>query len=106
MRLPTSSRYWSAAQGRAVIEAWRRSGETAPVFARRHRLRANRIKYWAERLSRAEEPTPAVSLVPATVVGIAELAVVIRAGEATIELSSVTPDQIAAIARALARPAS
>jgi hypothetical protein len=42
--------------------------------------------------------------VPATVVGTADLAAVIRAGEATIELSSVTPDQIAAIARALARP--
>jgi hypothetical protein len=102
MRLPTS-KYWSEAEGRAVIEAWRRSGETAPVFARRHGLRSNRIKYWAGRLSRPEEPAPTLALVPATVVG-AELAVVIRIGEVTIELSSAAPAQIAAIAQALARP--
>lgn len=86
-----------------MVEAWRRSGETAPVFARRHGLRSNRIKYWAGRLSRAEEPASTLALVPATVVG-TELAAVIRAGKVTIELSSVTPEQIAMIAQVLARP--
>lgn len=75
-----------------------------PVFARRHGLHAKRIKYWAGRLSRAEERRPTLLLAPATVVGTADLAAVIRAGEVAIELASVTPDQIAAIARALARP--
>jgi hypothetical protein len=101
--LPTSSKYWSEAEGRAVIEAWRRSGEPAPVFARRHGLQSKRIKYWAGRLSHPDEPAPTLSLVPATVVG-AELAAVIHAGEVTVELTSATPDQIAAIAQALARP--
>jgi hypothetical protein len=44
-----------------------------------------------------------LALVPATVVG-AELAAVIRAGQVTIELSSATPEQVASIAQALARP--
>lgn len=86
-----------------MIEAWRRSGEPAPVFARRHGLQSKRIKYWARRLARADEPAPTLALVPATVVG-AELAAVIRAGAVTVELTSASPDQIAAIARVLARP--
>lgn len=86
-----------------MIEAWRRSGEPGPVFARRHGLRANRLKYWAARLSRAEEAAPTLALVPATVVG-AELAAVIRVCDVTIELTSATPDQIATVAQALARP--
>lgn len=86
-----------------MIEAWRRSGEPGPVFARRHGLQSKRLKYWAARLSRTEEPAPTLALVPATVVG-AELAAVIRAGEVTIELSSATPEQVAMIAQVLARP--
>jgi hypothetical protein len=105
MRLPTSSKYWSEAEGRAVIEAWRRSGESRAGFARRHGLQTKRLKYWAGRLSRAAEPTRRLALVPATVVG-AELSAVIRAGEVTIELASATPEQVATIAQALARSSS
>ncbi len=86
-----------------MIAAWRRSGQPAPVFARRHGLRSNRIKYWAGRLSQPEKPAPTLALVPATVVG-AELAAVIHIGEVTIELSNATPDQIAVVAQTLARP--
>lgn len=89
-------------EGRAVVEAWRRSGETATKFARRHGLRAKRIVYWDARLSR-HEPAPTMSLVPATVIG-AEVTAVIRIGEVTLELASATPEQIASIVQALARP--
>jgi transposase-like protein len=105
MRVPRSSKYWSEADGRAVIEAWRRSGESRSAFARRHGLQTKRLKYWAGRLARADGPGRTLALVPATVVG-AELSAVIRAGEVTIELSSATPEQVAEIARALARPTS
>ena len=105
MRLPRSSKYWSEADGRAVIEAWRRSGESRSAFARRHGLQTKRLKYWAGRLSRADGPARTLALVPATVVG-AELSAVIRAGDVTIELSSATPEQVATIAQALARPTS
>ena len=105
MRLPRSSKYWSEADGRAVIEAWRRSGESRSAFARRHGLQTKRLKYWAGRLSRGDGSARTLALVPATVVG-AELSAVIRAGEVTIELSSATPEQVATIAQALVRPAS
>jgi hypothetical protein len=71
------------------------------VFARRHGLHAKRLAYWNQRLSRAE-PAPTLSFVRATVVS-ADLAAVIRTGGVTVELSSATPEQIAAIAQALAR---
>jgi transposase-like protein len=100
--LPTSSKYWSEEQGRAVVEAWRQSGEPATVFARRHGLHAKRLAYWNRRLSR-DEPAPTLSLVRATVIS-ADLAAVIRIGGVTVELSNATPDQIAVIAQALARP--
>ena len=76
-----------------------------PVFARRHGVQAKRLKYWAGRLRAEEEEVaaPTLRLVPATVVS-ADLAAVIRAGNVTIELSSATPDQIAAVAQALGRP--
>jgi transposase-like protein len=105
MRLPRSSKYWSEAEGRAVIEAWRRSGESRSAFARRHGLQTKRLKYWAGRLSRADGPVRTLALMPATVVG-ADLSAVIRAGEVTIELSSATPEQVATIAQALARSTS
>ncbi|MEO7729652.1 MAG: hypothetical protein ABIY55_01665, partial [Kofleriaceae bacterium] len=79
MRLPRSSKYWSEADGRAVIEAWRRSGESRSAFARRHGLQTKRLKYWAERLSRADGPARTLALVSATVVG-AGLSAVLRAG--------------------------
>ncbi len=85
-----------------MVEAWRASGEPAAVFARRHGVQSNRIKYWAARVSRADEPPPKLALVPATVVS-AELTAVIRAGDVTIELSNATPEHIAAIVRTLAR---
>lgn len=99
--LPTSSKYWSEEQGRAIVEAWRQSGEPAAVFARRHGLHAKRLAYWNRRLSRVE-PARTLALVRATVVS-ADLAAVIRTGGVTVELSSATPEQIAAIAQALAR---
>ncbi len=104
MRLPTSSKYWSEAEGRAVIEAWQRSGEPAHVFARRHGVQSKRIKYWSARLARAEAPTARLALVPATVVGAeVALAAVIHVGEVKIDLSNATPEQVAAVAQALAR---
>lgn len=103
MGLPTSSNYWSEAEGRAVIEAWQRSGEPVAVFARRHGVQSKRIKYWSGRLARAEAPAATLSIVPAMVVG-TEVAAVIRVGDVIIELSDATPEQVAAIAHALARP--
>jgi hypothetical protein len=106
--LPDKSSYWSKAEGRCVVEAWRRSGETATAFARRHGLRAKRIVYWSERVA-ARAETPRVSFVQAAVVTADEpvIAVAIHVpGGVTIELARATPDQIAAVAAAVARSSS
>ena len=41
---------WSKRAGRAMVEAWRRSGESRAAFARRHGLGAHRVKYWLDRI--------------------------------------------------------
>lgn len=85
-----------------MVEAWRRSGESATAFAHRHGLRAKRLVYWSKRLA-ARGPGRSVSFVPAAVVGLEETAAVIRTpGGIAIELASATPAQIAAVASALA----
>jgi hypothetical protein len=43
-------RYWRAAEGRIVVEAWRGSGERLASFARRHGLSRKRVAWWASRL--------------------------------------------------------
>ena len=104
-KLPDLSSYWSEAEGRRVVEAWRASGENATAFARRHGLRARRLVYWSKRLAAtASRPAPTVSFVPAAVVASEDVAAVIRApGGVVIELASATPAQIAEVANALAR---
>lgn len=42
-----------------MVEALRRSGESAAVFARRHGLELVRVERWARRLARAAEPATA-----------------------------------------------
>ena len=105
-KLPELSNYWSEDEGRRVVEAWRRSGENATAFARRHGLRAKRLEYWSKRLGANVSASAAkVSFVPAAVVGSDEVVAVIRVpGGIAIELAGATPAQIAAVATALARP--
>jgi transposase-like protein len=104
-KFPELSSYWSEDEGRRVVEAWQRSGENATAFARRHGLRAKRLVYWSKRLALATSmPAPTVSFVPAAVVAADEVAAIIRApGGIAIELASASPEQIAAVAHALAR---
>lgn len=98
---PEPSSYWSEDEGRRVVEAWQRSGETAVAFSRRHGLQARRLVYWSKRLA---NPSPQrLSFVPA-VVASDEVAAIIRApGGIAIELASASSAQIAAIANALVR---
>lgn len=46
-------RRWSEADARAMVQAWRRSGESQLAFARRHGLDPQRVGHWVRRL-RAE----------------------------------------------------
>jgi transposase-like protein len=102
-KFPEPSSYWSEDEGRRVVEAWKRSGENATAFSRRHGLRARRLVYWSKRLA-ASGSAPTLSFVSAAVVAPDEVAAIIRApGGIAIELASATPSQIAEVASALAR---
>lgn len=46
-------RRWSEADARAIVQAWRGSGESQLVFARRHGLDPQRIGHWVRRLRAA-----------------------------------------------------
>jgi len=43
-------RRWSEADARAMVQAWRRSGESQLAFARRHGLDPQRVGHWVRRL--------------------------------------------------------
>ena len=58
-------RHWSEAEGAEVVATWRRSGEPAARFARRHGLDPRRVRRWASRAS--EDGAPAVARIPSAV---------------------------------------
>jgi hypothetical protein len=45
---------WRAEDGRVMVEAWRRSGESLSAFASRHGLRGERISRWSSRFRKGE----------------------------------------------------
>jgi hypothetical protein len=60
--------YWQEDQARAVVEAWRRSGESLAAFGRRYGIAPRRVSWWARRLAEVVPPR-AVSFYPVHVVG-------------------------------------
>jgi len=50
----TERQRWRADDGRVVVEAWLRSGESLSEFAGRHGLRGERISRWASRIQNRE----------------------------------------------------
>jgi transposase-like protein len=60
-----SLRYWQAEDARAVVEAWKESGERLSAFARRHSIKPRSLSQWATRLEAASE---AISFHPVQVV--------------------------------------
>lgn len=65
------SAYWREEDGRAVVEALRKSGLPLAVFARQHGLGATRVRWWRNRLEEREEagPMTPAALVPVTLIG-------------------------------------
>jgi len=60
-----ANRYWRGVDAERMLEAWRRSGQSAAAFAREHGLSAARLLRWRARL----EPTVAPAFHPVRVVG-------------------------------------
>lgn len=71
-------RRWTEAEARAVVDAWRASGQRVQTFARERGVGAWRLRYWAPRLSAgtksstskpASKSTAQLRLVPALITG-------------------------------------
>ena len=66
------SGYWSEAEGRVAVVAWRESGESAEQFGARHGLPARRLRWWDRRLgstaSGSGSANTSVALVPIEVI--------------------------------------
>lgn len=56
-------RYWRETEARAIVEAWRQSGDPLPRFAKRHGIGRERIRRWASRLKK-KSPTAPVRFFP------------------------------------------
>ncbi len=52
-------RYWRETDARAALAAHRASGLSLAVFARRHGLTVQRLRWWRQRLTPAASATPA-----------------------------------------------
>src|SRR5215468_8444397 len=101
---------WTEADARRVLADWERSGDTLEAFARSRGLVPQRLAWWRKRLRAARsETSTTLTLVPATVVGVAAAAsaapaAMIRLPHGiVIELDGVSPTWIAALARELTR---
>lgn len=96
---------WSEADARAALDAWKRSGVGAHTFARQHGITAQRLYWWRDRLAGQS----LVSLVPGEIIGVADDSkdehahVVIRSGEAMIEIADASAAWVARLVRELAR---
>jgi transposase-like protein len=67
------SRRWSEREGRAMLEALARSGQTVGEFARRHELQEQRIRAWTKRFPEVKVPSPSPTFVPVRVRAKAEV---------------------------------
>lgn len=108
-RIPPNRRrtQWTQADAKRVLDEWQRSGDTLEAFARARGLVPQRIVWWRKRLALLRSTrTTALTLVPATVISAEPVAALRLPGDVVLELSSVSPSWIAALARELARPQS
>lgn len=102
----TRARKWSAAEARAALDEWRRSGETVTGFARRHGMSAQRLYWWKKQLGGSASTWGAgPSLVPADVIAEGGVEMTIRCGgEIAIEIAGASASWVAAMVAELARP--
>lgn len=104
--------FWSEAQARELLKAWRESGLSVAAFATQRGLRPERLHWWRNRLgmrpaprgSSPREPSP-LRLVPVIALPTPRPALVLRAGEAVAlefeDLARVDPIWLAGLLHAL-----
>lgn len=99
--------YWSEAEGRAAVVAWRGSGLTKGAFARRYGIAARRLAYWEQRIPPSAAPRSAMTLAPVMVIASpardSEIALELRSGHVVRLRGVVDEDQLVRVIRAAER---
>lgn len=99
-----ANRYWTEADGRAALAAWRASGEPLAAFAARHGLGPKRLVRWQRRLD-TPQPAPPTGFAPLELItGVAD-PIRIRVGVVEIVAPNASPAWVAALVIELARSA-
>ena len=101
-RFPDPADTWTEDDARAVLDEWRRSGESIAAFARTRGVAAPRLYWWKKRLP--APVTSALSLVPASIISTGASVTIHLPGEVTIEVANASPSWVAAIVVELTRP--
>ncbi len=88
-------RRWTEADGRRVLAAQARSGQSVAAFAREHGLDAQRVFWWRRRLGdvSGQDAAESMTFAPVVVTGTSGVAAVVRIGE--IEIEVVDPARVA-----------
>ena len=99
--------YWSDAEGRSAVIAWRASGLTKKAFARRHGIAAQRITYWERRLPSSSTMRADITLAPVTVLATppreSDIAIELRSGHVVRVRGDVEEVQLVRVIRAAER---
>lgn len=104
-----TGKYWNETTAERALVAWRGSAMSLSAFARANGVKAQRLSWWRKRLAAGGGARLAVAapmaFIPAAVSGSARVALRLPGGvELEGDLSVVSPDWVAALARALGRP--
>jgi transposase-like protein len=105
--LPDLREIWKPEDARRVLEEWKQSGGPLSEFARRYGIDPARLYWWRKRLANESPSVTALALVPATITSAASSAITVRLpNEIAIELTSATPQEVAALVAELTRSMS
>jgi transposase-like protein len=108
-QVPDPAGTWTDDEARAVLEEWRRSGDSIAAFARRHSVPAWRLYSWREKLRTTAKPgtAPTLSLVPASIVAVSGATLTLRLpGEVSIDIANASPSWVATLVVELTRSSS
>jgi transposase-like protein len=108
-QVPDPAGTWTDDDARAVLEEWRRSGDSIAAFARRHSVPAWRLYSWREKLRTTAKPgaAPTLTLVPASIVAVSGATLTLRLpGEVSIDIANASPSWVATLVAELTRLSS
>ena len=99
-----ANRYWTEADGRTALVAWRASGESLAAFAERHVLGTKRLVRWQRRLE-APQPAPPTGFAALELITGGADPITIRVGAIEIVAPNASPAWVAALVTELTRSA-